>query len=162
METSLATEQRRLIKIVGCDFHAGHQQIAVAGTLSGQVKKLRLTDLTVMPNGSTGCLKVTKTSSHSRCPPSAARVDGWWNLIPTMIRRVRECTRVIGPGLQERLWYAALVSGGSGRIEGEGVDDLAGAGVVQVFAGLVLDDVGIGLEQSDVALEAIVFVAQQS
>jgi len=31
------------MKIVGCDFHPGHQQIAVVDTLSGEVKELKLT-----------------------------------------------------------------------------------------------------------------------
>ncbi len=30
------------MKIVGCDFHPGHQQIAVLDTFTGEVKKFKL------------------------------------------------------------------------------------------------------------------------
>jgi hypothetical protein len=31
------------MKIVGCDFHPGHQQIALVDTLTGEVRELKLT-----------------------------------------------------------------------------------------------------------------------
>ena len=38
----MAREQRSLMKIVGCDFHPGHQQIAMVDTVTGEVKKFKL------------------------------------------------------------------------------------------------------------------------
>ena len=46
--------------------------------------------------------------------------------------------------------------GGGGWSGGQGVDNLAGAGVMQLFASLMLDRVGIGLEAVDVTLQQIV------
>lgn len=38
----VAREQRSLMKIVGCDFHPGHQQIAMMETETGEVRELKL------------------------------------------------------------------------------------------------------------------------
>ncbi len=38
-DLGVAWEQRSLMQIVGCDFHAGHQQIAWVDTVTGEVKE---------------------------------------------------------------------------------------------------------------------------
>src|SRR5277367_2683311 len=38
----VAREQRSLMQIVGCDFHPGHQQIALVDTVTGEVREMKL------------------------------------------------------------------------------------------------------------------------
>ena len=67
----------------------------------------------------------------------------------------------LGPSAVPQSKNTALVGGeGGGALVGEGDDDLAGAGVVELFAGLVLDGAGIGLEPGDMDAETVVLFGE--